>query len=524
MTTITPIVGFLAMLVLTNATSCDLQASTFKSALTLRSTCTGASATLVEGDGLVLRCASGTKGQFVDVRSTATAPVVTGPFNATLHVKANSGLFFSAFASTFDAPTGAVLGTLGGINISQSTDLFARNTFTGTVSRVGATPSKSMGGLSVALPLSINFSGRIHGDGSRNVSLGINDVMPSQGWSRASGVTVDTVVSWGARIEYNSNGGALETAVRRLSFGDRVMNLAGVRCDGSLLPTTMTTMATTTATVTSATTTAMPRPDLDELKCPPFPSYRFEFSAANRFRCVLDIQKFNTSCGDVATVLADLRIANLHALAIAVTRCPEVGIQLDVAFELKLSAMAIMAILDANSSIQIPEGVQRFSALKPLTGVEIEFPVWPSKGLVEFQAPVIGKQRFGIVVAITNTRFEGASVTVLPVLRVCTGPCEDFPIGKDQTFGNPDACCLPRALLCPSEVRECALRRVEALRAMGQEIAFELLADAGLAATNAISAAPSLALHFIDTVCFVISALQIGHSGLSSSHVTAHSQ
>jgi hypothetical protein len=516
------------MLVLANATSCDLQASTFKSALTLRSTCTGASATLVEGDGMVLRCASGTKGQFVDVRSTATASVAAGPFNATLHVKANSGLYFSAFASMFDgAPTGAVLGTLGGINISQSTDLFARNTFTATVSRVGATPSKSMGGLSAAPPLSITFSGRINGDGSRNVSLGINDVMPSQSWSRASGLTADSVVSWGARIEYNSNGGALETAVRRLSFGDRVMNLAGVRCDGSLLPMTTTTAmaATPAATVANTTVTAMPRSDsLDELKCPPFPSYRFEFSAANKFRCVLDIQKFNTSCGDAATVLADLRIANLHALAIAVTRCPEVGIQLDVAFELKLSAMATTAILDADSSIQIPEGVQRFSALKPLTGVEIEFPVWPSKGLVELQAPVIGKQRFGIVVAITNTRFEGASVTVLPVLRVCTGPCEDFPIGKDQTFGNPDACCLPRALLCPGEVRECAVRRVEALRAMGQEIPFELLLDAGLAATNAISAAPSLALHFIDTVCLVISALQIGHSGLSSSHLTAHSQ
>ena len=450
---------------------------------------------------MLLHCDSGTQGQFIDVRSSATAAVVNGPFNATVFATANStDLFYAAFATLFEGTAmGAIFGIGGGINISQGTDLLSRNTFTFVVPRVGATPvSGGRGGLNTPPPVAITFSGRINGDGSRNTSVRLNERGPLQGYGRFSGVALDSVVSWGARVEYNAKGGALEIAVRRLSFADNVLDLAGVRCDGSLLPTT-TTVAPTTATTsttavpsttasTTTTSSGTTQPEVDELLCPPFPTYRFEFGVANKFRCVLDIQKFNTSCGDVTTVLADLKIANLHALSIAVTRCPEVGIQLNVAFELKLSATARMSIAEADPSLQIPNGVQRFSALKPLTGVEIEIPVWPSKGLIEFQAPIIGKQRFGIVVAITDTRFEGASVTVLPVLRVCAGLCEDFPIGKEQTFGNPDACCLPRTLLCPGEVRECAVRRVAALRMLGKEVPLELLADAGLAATSAAAA------------------------------------
>lgn len=265
---------------------------------------------------------------------------------------------------------------------------------------------------------------------------------------------------------------AMSLESRRAStiVSGRCLQKTGEHCDPPPPPTAPPTPAPT------------PPPEPDILGCPLIvPDASLDLG---KFDCQVRLASFSLNCGQrqAAGVVpsATQKFATIHTIGYGVTRCPKVGLRLDVRYELHLSTSLRAALTSAE--LAPPTGIQTFSHTTQLEGADIEVPIWPATGLRQIALAALGTVRIGVAAVVKNLRFKGASLTLKLALRACAGlalDCVDVDITDDFTFGNESACCVPEPLQCDDELMLCASKRIEAFRAAGRQIPPALVQQCG---------------------------------------------
>jgi hypothetical protein len=181
--------------------------------------------------------------------------------------------------------------------------------------------------------------------------------------------------------------------------------------------------------------------------------------------CSLSLSQWSAECGSTdatANILAlpttSPFVVVQHATA-KVSRCPSPRLTLtvDVAVDTSGLGRTTTSALSA-AGVMVPMGRKTLTTTLELgANASVEIPLVPQTGIVSIsQFGFSGK--FGAALVVKDIVVKGATVSGAIVLRVCLlTDCSDTPLLAPLAFGVEDAnlCCLPKALLCQSELVAC---------------------------------------------------------------------